>query len=135
MEIKENNIGQNIKRKRVECGLTQLELSKQLGVSRSAVSSWEVNRNEPSIADFERMASLFGCLKSDLIGASGAEWYFISSSEEKALIDQYRKADKETRHMVARLLGYDDVLDRLIDSRSPKETSFKTDKDLKRIEE
>lgn len=100
------NIGENIKQKRIESGLTQADLASKLGVSRTAVSSWEVNRNEPCVSDIEKMAEIFGCLKTDIIGCGPVEYYFVSSTEEKHLIEAYRNSDDETKKMVQRLLAY-----------------------------
>lgn len=100
------NIGENIKQKRKEAGLTQAALASKLGVSRTAVSSWEVNRNEPCVRDIEKMAEIFECLKTDIIGSGPVEYYFVSSVDEKLLIDAYRNSDEETKKMVQRLLAY-----------------------------
>ena len=105
-----NDIGLNIKTMRLRNDMTQDELASKLGVSRSAVSSWEVGRNEPCIGDIEKMSVLFDCLKTDIIGPSPIEYFFIADNEEKILIEAYRNADEETRHMVARILKYDELL-------------------------
>lgn len=100
------DIGGNIKAKRIESGLTQSELAKKLGVSRTAVSSWEVNRNEPCMRDFERMSEIFGCLKTDLIGPETVDYYCITAKDERFLIEAYRSADEETKKFIQRLLAY-----------------------------
>lgn len=56
------NIGNEIKTRRNELGLTQEELAKKLNVSRTAVSNWEQQRNYP---DIELLVSL-----SDELGIS-----------------------------------------------------------------
>lgn len=102
-----NDVGLNIKTFRLREDMTQLELAKKMDVSRTAISSWEVGRTEPSIGDIEKLANIFGCLKTDLIGpTTGVEYYFIASSEEKMLIDLYRSADDDTKKFALRLLSY-----------------------------
>lgn len=52
--------GQRIKHARVEKGLTQDELAKLMGVTRSAVGFWEHDKNLPPAKDFPRLASVLG---------------------------------------------------------------------------
>lgn len=60
-------IGDNIKTLREARGLTQLELSEKLGVSRGAVSQWELGIVAPRMGTIEQMAAFFGVKKSDII--------------------------------------------------------------------
>lgn len=83
------SIGENIKKYRLAKGLTQAMLSDRLNVSEKTVSSWEVNRTEPSIGYIEELASVLGCRKSDLIGEAAA-----LTPEEYALIKKYRYLDE-----------------------------------------
>lgn len=50
-----------IRELRKENGWTQYDLANMLGVSRSAVAMWELNRNEPATDMLDQLASLFGC--------------------------------------------------------------------------
>lgn len=68
-----SNIGKYIKKYRTESGLSQHDLAARMGISRQTISSWETDRTEPSIQDVQRLADIFGCKKSDLIGAYQAE--------------------------------------------------------------
>lgn len=40
-------LGERIKELRLECGLSQIELAKLIGVSQKAIDYWERNVNEP----------------------------------------------------------------------------------------
>lgn len=62
------NIGKNIKRFRRECGLTQAELAKKLGVTTQAVSKWETQMNSPDIALIPRIAQVLGVSIDELFG-------------------------------------------------------------------
>ena len=53
-------IGENIKRLRIEAGLTQRALSYELGVSIQAVSKWEQNRSYPDLDLIPKIAQLLG---------------------------------------------------------------------------
>lgn len=46
---------------RKEKHITQYELAKEVGVSRSTVAMWEVGANEPDSAMLVRLSILFGC--------------------------------------------------------------------------
>lgn len=61
-------IGKNIKRFRRECGLTQAELAKKLGVTTQAVSKWETQMNSPDIALIPRIAQVLGVSIDELFG-------------------------------------------------------------------
>lgn len=52
-----SNVGKNIKRIRVARHMSQDDLAIKLGVTRSAVSGWEVGRNEPSIDMLKQIAT------------------------------------------------------------------------------
>lgn len=61
------NIGERIKSARKNAGLTQRELGEKLGVSEKTVSSWEINRTEPSMGTLEKIAKVLDINKSDLL--------------------------------------------------------------------
>lgn len=61
------NIGRNIKTARKSKGYSQIELGEKIGVSDKTISSWENNRNEPSIVDIQKLADALGTRKSVLI--------------------------------------------------------------------
>ena len=52
-------IGDRIKSKRKEAGMTQLELANKLNVTDRAVSKWEQNEGNPDISILPRIADLF----------------------------------------------------------------------------
>lgn len=45
---------------RKELGLTQEDFAQKIGYTRTAISAWEIGRNEPSNADTVRIAEFFG---------------------------------------------------------------------------
>ena len=63
-----NNMGSTIKRLRMYAELTQQMLADKVGVSRATISSWEVNRTEPTIQDVAHMAEAMGCTIEDITG-------------------------------------------------------------------
>ncbi len=44
---------------RKELGLTQEEFAEKIGYTRTAISAWEIGRNEPSNADTIKIANFF----------------------------------------------------------------------------
>ena len=64
-------IGGKIAELRKEQGLNQKELAKKIGVSRSALSLYEIDRREPDLETVKKIASLFGVTTDYLLGAEG----------------------------------------------------------------
>ena len=52
-------IGKNIKKHRLEKGMTQDQLAEKLNVTRQAVSNWETGKTQPSIETLTAMATHF----------------------------------------------------------------------------
>lgn len=65
-------LGENIKNMRTKLGFSQAYVADYLHVTRQTVSSWEINRTEPTMGNIEALARLFGCKKSDLIDGNNA---------------------------------------------------------------
>lgn len=61
------SIAENIKRIRLEHGLSQSELGKIAGVSDKAVSTWELGLKTPRMGAVEKMANYFGITKSAIV--------------------------------------------------------------------
>lgn len=94
--------GENIKRQRLLNGLSQADLGRLLDVKQGAISSWEINRTEPRMGQIEKMASIFGCTKSELIyGAKETPVYDSSVQEVVAL---YSKCTPEQKAAILSML-------------------------------
>lgn len=61
------NIGDKIKQERLTRNYTQEQLAELLNVSRSTVSSWEVNRNYPDLETIIAISDLFGISLDELL--------------------------------------------------------------------
>ena len=53
------NVAHRIQYLREKNGLTQTALAKRLGISRSAVNSWEMSLSSPSLANIIEMTKIF----------------------------------------------------------------------------
>lgn len=91
-------IGKFLKEIRLERGHTQLELALYLDVSEKTISSWEVDRTEPSLDYLVKISEFLNCSVDNLVGKSG-----ISSSENH-MVSQYRNLDDYGRKVVSAVL-------------------------------
>lgn len=64
-----NNIQENLIYYRAKIGLTQVELSEQLGYSNKSVSKWERGEGIPDVIVLSKIASIFGITVNDLISS------------------------------------------------------------------
>ena len=74
-------IGENIKRLRIEAGLTQRMLAYELGVSIQAVSKWEQSRSYPDLDLIPKIAQLLGVGIDALFESAGSS----AGEKEKAM--------------------------------------------------
>lgn len=65
-------IGNNIKKLRMQRGMTQKNLADRLFVSPQAVSRWENNEVEPSIGTITEMAKIFNVTTDEILGVESA---------------------------------------------------------------
>lgn len=96
-------IGERIKQARAEASLSQPQLAQLCGWdSQSRISQYETGKNEPGLDDIKRVAEALGVSFGWL--ASGEEQFHIDknplTSEEKALVDNYRHSDERGRKMI-----------------------------------
>lgn len=61
-------LGNRIKQRRLELGLTQEDIAKKIGVNRSTVSSWEIERREPDGEILAKLANILQCTTDFLLG-------------------------------------------------------------------
>ena len=66
--MKEINIARTIINKRKEKGLTQDELASYIGVSKAAVSKWEIGQSYPDITFLPQLATFFNISIDELMG-------------------------------------------------------------------
>ena len=85
---------------RKQKGLLQKDLAESLGVSTSAVSSWEKGINFPRLDAIFNICEVLDITIGDLLGISAKQY----TPEEQDLINAYRQ-NPAMRPAVRRLLG------------------------------
>ena len=66
-EAVRKTLGETLRDKRSERGMTQELVAESLGVSRQAVSKWESGKTDPSTANLLALADLLGVPVEDLL--------------------------------------------------------------------
>lgn len=110
-----SKLSENIKTYRKLNNLTQVDLAKLLGIAPTAVSAWEVGRNQPLMDNVERMASIFNVKKSELLGESNS--HDIADSDILSVYDQltpprqlnvlnYAENQLDEQNGIVKLSGY-----------------------------
>lgn len=105
-------VSENIVKLRTLTGVTQEELAKIAGVSRAAVSLWEIGKSKPRMGAIQSMADHFGIRKSNIIEDGGMDGIAASANgrlysieysldaladDERKLLDFYRACNPEGR--------------------------------------
>ena len=75
------NIGRTIARERRRAGVTQEALAAHLGVSKAAVSKWELGQSLPDVSLLPRIAGYFSLTLDELF-----DWHDALSQEESAAL-------------------------------------------------
>ena len=91
---------------RKELGLTQEEFAEKIGYTRTAVSAWEIGRNEPSNADMIKIATLFNVTTDYLVGKSYYRNYADFQEHENFALENITKLNGDEVKEIAYLLNY-----------------------------
>jgi len=78
-------MGQKIKKLRSQRNISQIALAKQLGVSKSVISSYENDIHYPPYDVLIQMARLFGVSTDYLLGASGNRTINVDGLTDKQI--------------------------------------------------
>lgn len=80
-----NEIGSKLKTLRKGRGLTQLQLSEKVGLSRCSISNYECSRRSPHIHELRMLASFFG-VSIDFFGIETKDESFELLSRAKSVL-------------------------------------------------
>ena len=94
------NIADRIRYLRDKAGLTQTDLAKKLGISRSAVNSWEMSLSSPSIANIIEMTQIFHVSSDYLLSITNQVHVDITtlSNEERELVLKLVECLSKAKH-------------------------------------
>lgn len=100
------SFGDRLREFRKASGLTQEQVALEVGISKSAVSAWELDVSEPSIAALRVLRQLFGVSLDELVGevAAKAGDALVLSAKERHLIQVFRALPPKRRAAVIALL-------------------------------
>jgi len=87
------NVADRIRFLRDKQGMTQTDLARKLGISRSAVNAWEMSLSAPSLANVVEMAQIFH-VSTD----------FLLSASDRLTVD-ITDLDNEQKEIVLRLVA------------------------------
>lgn len=79
-----NILSERIRELRNEQGLTQAEIAKKIGVTKSAYGFWEQGKNQPDIDTIARLAEIFDVTADYLFGISDIKNSTSNYSDEKS---------------------------------------------------
>ena len=96
------SFGSRLKDKRKELGITQPELAKLLGVSQSAIGSWETDTNSPRATLLYDLFDILHCDANYLFQDETRALYKNEATPEEFenIIKKYRDLDDHGREMV-----------------------------------
>lgn len=92
-----------LKKLRMNKGLSQRELASIFKVSTGTVGNWEVGTREPDYATLTRLANFFNVSVDYLLGASSEEQEKkpdTLSAEERRLVEGYREINAAGKKLV-----------------------------------
>lgn len=96
-------IGDKIKERRLELGLTQLQLSELTGIKKNTISNYENNVSSPSEENIFKIMEALKCDANYLF-----EWFekeeLILSLNEKTFVNKYRNLDDYGKEAVENIL-------------------------------
>lgn len=55
-----------LKAARINAGLDQTDVSREIGVNPSTVSSWENGKTKPSLDNFRKLCALYECKEEEI---------------------------------------------------------------------
>lgn len=76
-------LAEKLKRLREQCGMTQAELARRMGLTRSSVNAWEMGLSVPSTAMIVELSRIFRVSSDYLLGLPQNSMLDISGLSEK----------------------------------------------------
>lgn len=99
MQIDQKLMGNRMKKKRTELGLSQKDLAEQVEVTPPAINRFEKGEKSPSIDTLVKLAKILGVSTDYLLGTESDDDIFIDKDISGAFKD-FKLLTTEHRHMV-----------------------------------
>ena len=94
----------NLKKLRIEKGLTQLELGKIIGNKQNTISYWEKGTYDIDNENLQRLATFFNCSTDYLLGNTEIRnqeiTNFTLTEQEKALLENFRSTTEQGKQRI-----------------------------------
>jgi transcriptional regulator with XRE-family HTH domain len=107
MEKLKDVIRSNLKKYRLQSGMTQIELASQIGVRSSAISNWEKGQNSIDIDTLFKICKILKVPIDSMIESQNDVDYVIGTSENDLILETYKKLPEEQKK---HLISYADFL-------------------------
>ena len=91
-----NNLGDWIRKTRLDLGLYQIQVAERIGVTENCITNWELHRNEPEARHVPRIIEFIGYCPYDPTG------HLIDR------VEAIRRALGLTQEQLAKILGIDE---------------------------
>ncbi len=110
-----NNTAEQLRKCRISCGLSQLQVANTLGIDRTTYTCYENGRIEPNLKIIAKLSQIFDVDVSLLLPKEGPSSlkdsdaksnipFYLLSKEEKTLILNYRLlSDNEKSDILAKI--------------------------------
>ena len=113
-------IGDRIKARREELGMTQEELAEKVGYKhKTSISRIEKNKSDIFQSDIVKFAKALDTTPAHLMGWENIDEQSLRSTRRflryRTIIEAYKSADEKTRDIVNRLLDIDENNDELLE--------------------
>lgn len=96
-----------LKKLRAERRLTQSDLAKALGLTRSAIGMYESGSRRPDYETLELFADFYNVNMDALLGREPISSELILSPTEKLLIEKYRQLERDGRERIMRQIDFE----------------------------
>ena len=106
----DRHVGQQLRLRRIDCGLSQSALAAVLGVSFQQIQKYEKGTNRLSAGHLFELAQVLSCSPNDFFGkrqtaATSKVTLDLVSENELALVRTFRSLDKRSQEAVLALAG------------------------------
>lgn len=98
-------IAMNLNRLLAKSGKKQSDLSKDLDISKTTLSSWLSGYRIPRMDKIDAFCKYFNCSRADIVNPYNPKEAEILSALEKNIVRNYREADKQHKSIVLLALG------------------------------